>query len=165
MSMIDKAKQFATTAHLGQIRKKSKRPYICHPFEVVCTLQAHGYNDEDILAAAWLHDVVEDCGVTLEEIEKEFNSNIALLVGQLTKSKDIDMYTQIKNASNDAKIIKCADRICNIMEIDWFKDKAWLKSYYDKTIKLSRSLDISSPIFTTLVIVTKKVGYLLGEIE
>lgn len=164
MYLLGKAKQFATKAHNGQFRKKSNRPYICHPLEVVATLKSYGYYDEYILCAAWLHDVVEDCEVTLEEIKKEFSPQIASIVDELTKRNDIDLYEQISAASKEAKIIKCADRICNLQEIDWFADKKWVNSYRNKTSKLITAIGLNDePIFQALKCLYAKVGYLLGE--
>ena len=76
--LIEKAYAYAKVAHKDQIRKDGK-PYISHPVSVALILANLGFN-EDVISAALLHDVVEDCGITLENLKSEFNSNIAELV-------------------------------------------------------------------------------------
>ena len=76
--LIEKAYLYAKDAHKNQIRKDGK-PYISHPVAVALILAKLGFN-EDVVSAAILHDVVEDCGCTIEDLSKQFNSNIAELV-------------------------------------------------------------------------------------
>jgi len=82
----EKAKTFATAAHksINQKRKYNNEPYIKHCEEVVSILKAVGITDEEVLAAAWLHDVVEDTNVKLEDLQGEFPPLTVLLVEQLT---------------------------------------------------------------------------------
>ena len=77
-SMVERAYNFADTCHNGQLRRDGT-PYISHPVEVAIIL-ADLNMDADVICAALLHDVVEDCGVSVKEIEAKFNSNIASLV-------------------------------------------------------------------------------------
>lgn len=69
----EKARVFATAAHgaVGQVRKYTGEPYINHPAEVVQIVRSVQHTP-DMIAAAWLHDVVEDTAVTLEDIEQHF---------------------------------------------------------------------------------------------
>jgi guanosine-3',5'-bis(diphosphate) 3'-pyrophosphohydrolase len=85
MTLEDRARVFATAAHaaVGQLRKYTHEPYIVHPAEVVSTLKTVPHT-EAMVAAAWLHDVVEDTGVTLELVRAEFGDEVATLVGWLT---------------------------------------------------------------------------------
>ncbi len=76
--LIEKAYIFAKNAHKDQIRKDGT-PYITHPVSVALILAKLGFN-EDVVSAALLHDVVEDCGVTINDLTLEFNSNVAELV-------------------------------------------------------------------------------------
>ena len=77
ISMIDKAREFATKAHDGQFRKGTKRPYIVHPIEVgdiVSTMTT----DEEVISAAILHDTIEDCeGVTERMLAELFSERVA----------------------------------------------------------------------------------------
>jgi len=83
VALIEAAYQLAAQAHEGQ-RRKSGEPYVEHPLEVA-TVLADLQLDTDTLAAALLHDVVEDCGVPLHDIEASFGSEVARLVDSSTK--------------------------------------------------------------------------------
>ena len=80
MNIKEKAKIFAIKAHKGQIRKSEPdKPMIIHPISVGLLLEEYGYDDE-VIAAGFLHDVVEDTKYTLEDIKKEFGDEVANLV-------------------------------------------------------------------------------------
>lgn len=125
MALEDKAKAFATLQHgrIGQMRKYSDgTPYINHPAAVVELVRSVPHTEE-MLAAAWLHDVVEDTPVTLNEIEFVFGIEVATLVEMLTDvsqpedgnraaRKAIDRAHTAK-ASPAAKTVKLADLIDN----------------------------------------------------
>jgi GTP pyrophosphokinase len=83
VNLVERAYEFAAKAHQGQMRK-SGRPYLEHPLHTAMVLTDLQL-DADTLAAALLHDVSEDCGVTLQEIEAKFNPRIAKLVDGVTK--------------------------------------------------------------------------------
>ena len=78
MDLVEKAKQFATTAHkrINHQRKYSSQPYTAHLSAVAKTV-ASVTDDEEMIAAAWLHDVVEDTPATIYEIEKDFGAAVA----------------------------------------------------------------------------------------
>jgi len=122
-SLVEKAKQVATEAHEGQTRKVGKEPYIVHPEAVYNLLVEVGIQDEDILAAAWLHDTIEDCGFTKEHIEGEFNANTARIVQALSrdgKSREdrVEYNETIKNSDFAIQIVKLADTIHNCQTLD-----------------------------------------------
>lgn len=148
MNIAEKAKLFATAAHtaIGQKRKYTGEPYINHPAEVVDIIERHAiYHTDKVLAAAWLHDVVEDTGVSIELIRAEFGSYVAQLVEQLTDvskpedgnraaRKEIDRQ-HIARCRPDAATIKFADMISNsrsIME----RDPEFAKVYIPEKLKL-----------------------------
>ncbi len=83
VSLIEAAYEFASQAHQGQTRK-SREPYLEHPLHTAMTL-AELRLDADTLAAALLHDVPEDCGISLEEVEANFGSKVTRLVDGVTK--------------------------------------------------------------------------------
>ena len=90
MELVSEAITFAVKAHDGMRRKKSEVPYILHPMEaavIVSTMTA----DQNLIAAAALHDVVEDAGVTLEEIEAKFGKRVRELVQSETEDKRADL--------------------------------------------------------------------------
>ena len=120
-----KAANFAATKHSSQRRKGYKEvPYINHPISVANTLAENGITEPDILAAALLHDVLEDTSGTSEEIEKLFGKRVLNLVLEMTddmsESSDVRKARQVKETptlSDEAKQIKIADKICNIYDI------------------------------------------------
>ena len=116
----------AAEHHSGQDRKYSNTPYICHPLEVMQIVRTIT-DDEDMLVAAVLHDLVEDTNATIEFIAKKYGERVAELVGYLTDvslpedgnretRKNIDLAHTAK-ATPDAKTIKLADLIHNIESI------------------------------------------------
>jgi len=86
MTLFDEAIQFAVEKHSGAIRKRESAPYILHPLETA-VIAGSMTSDEEVLAAAVLHDTVEDTDATLEEIEARFGARIAELVASETEDK------------------------------------------------------------------------------
>lgn len=86
MSLFNEALHFAIDRHAGQTRKAANVPYILHPMEVAAIVGTMT-DDEETLAAAVLHDTIEDAGVTQEEIERLFGRRVALLVMTETEHK------------------------------------------------------------------------------
>ncbi len=128
MNLVEKARIFATAAHhaAGNVRKYTGEPYINHPAAVVGLVASVPHTPE-MLAAAWLHDTVEDTGVSLVLIEQEFGFEVADMVEMLTDvshandglrahRKRIDREHTAK-ASPAAKTIKLADLIDNTRSI------------------------------------------------
>ncbi len=126
---IQNAYAFALAAHKGQNRK-SGEPYFSHPVEVATILAEHRF-DAITLSAALLHDVLEDCDVTYEELETAFGSEVAGLVAGVTKistiSEQTKQQTQAENlrrmlvaVARDIRVllIKLADRLHNMRTID-----------------------------------------------
>ena len=84
--MIDKAAKFAERAHQGAHRKGTSIPYIVHPLETAL-IASMLTDDEEILAAALLHDTIEDTDVTYEELKREFGTRVADLVAAESEDK------------------------------------------------------------------------------
>lgn len=126
IALILRAAEFAAARHSTQRRKgKSERPYIGHCIEVASLIAEVGkVDDASVIAAALLHDTVEDTGTTREEIRREFGSVIDDLVAEVTDDKGVEKQErkdlQVKHAphlSPGAKVIKLADKISNVQEI------------------------------------------------
>ncbi len=133
-----RAYNYAARQHAGQFRKgASGDPYINHVSEVATLVkEATGGTDENLLAAALLHDVIEDSDATHETIADLFGHDVAGLVAELTDEEGLTetarRQAQIDHAphlSKRAKIIKVADKISNILEMrrdppsDWSIEK------------------------------------------
>lgn len=86
MELVSKAIVFATKAHDGMRRRKSDCPYILHPLEAAVIVGSMS-EDQELIAAAVLHDVVEDAGVKIDEIEAQFGKRVRMLVGCETEDK------------------------------------------------------------------------------
>lgn len=86
MDLFDEALCFAIEKHSGQVRKMSDSPYILHPLEAAAIVGTMT-SDKETLAAAVLHDTVEDAGVSLEEIAEKFGKRVSLLVMTETENK------------------------------------------------------------------------------
>ena len=134
VKLITKAYEYANRYHEEQ-KRKSGEPYIVHPLEVayiVSTLEL----DDNAICAALLHDVVEDTPATLEEMKKEFNEEIAILVDGVTKLGKIASYIdkeeeQVENyrkfflaMAKDIRVvmIKLADRLHNMRTLKHLSD-------------------------------------------
>lgn len=89
MELFDEALCFAAERHSGQRRKLSDAPYVLHPMEVA-SIVGTMTDDQEILAAAILHDTVEDAGVTFEEITERFGRRVSLIVMTETEEKRPD---------------------------------------------------------------------------
>lgn len=124
--LVARARAFATHAHAAQRRKYTGEPYIVHPEEVARIVADAGL-PEAVIAAAWLHDVVEDCGVTGGELESEFGAEVARLVLEVTdvsRPEDGNRATRkaldrdhLASASAEGQSIKLADLISNTVSI------------------------------------------------
>ena len=90
MELVSEAIAFAVKAHDGMRRKKSDAPYILHPMEAAVIVGTMT-DDQNLIAAAALHDVVEDAGVTIEEIEEKFGKRVRELVAAETEDKRTDL--------------------------------------------------------------------------
>lgn len=130
MNLLDQAILFATKAHEGMTRKLGNTPYILHPLEVASIANTMS-NDLDILAAAVLHDVVEDAGVSLKELEEQFGHRVYLLVKSETEDKRADQPAadtwQIRKEESLKDLKDATDLGVKIL---WLSDKlANLRSY------------------------------------
>lgn len=135
--VADRARAFAVVAHGDQKRKYTGAPYTVHLDEVADILYAHGFRDE-VLAAAYLHDTIEDTPVTREMVEEWFGEVVARLVWEVTDQskpgdgnraarKEIDRQW-LSKASPAAQSIKLADLISNGRDIT-AHDPAFAKTF------------------------------------
>ena len=128
-ALLDRAIVFALRAHAGTERRGKGFPYIVHPLEAV-TIVATMTSDQELLAAAALHDTVEDTDVTIDQIRAEFGDRIASLVAADSDIPVQDMNAEdswyvrkqaaidrIAASSHDAKIVAMGDKLSNMRAI------------------------------------------------
>ena len=150
LKVIDKAYQLAHEKHEGQYRK-SGEPYIVHPLNVALIL-TDIYADYETISAGLLHDVLEDCDCTVEEMEKAVGKNITKLVQGVTKLSKIHFSTEneylidyykkiIVGMSEDVRVIivKLADRLHNMRTL-------WAIPKDRQKVKAKEALEILAPI-------------------
>lgn len=158
--LLERALRRAAAAHCQQVRKATDVPYITHPVQVAWILCRAGCVDEDWLAAALLHDVVEDCGVTVEELAREFSPAIAGIVDGLSERKrdasgrprsweerKREHLDELAAAPRSVRAIALADKLHNLstiaVDLDAGADvwsrfnapPARLLWYYEETVK------------------------------
>ena len=164
MKLLTKAIAFASRKHECQKRKGTDIPYIVHPLEAL-SIASTITNDENVLAAAVLHDVVEDCGVSIRQIELKFGKEVARLVAADTENKrenesaestwkvrKQETLNHIEKMDKNSKIVVLADKLSNMRAIyrdyDLLGDELWQKFncknkdeqswYYESIEKLLR---------------------------
>ena len=150
LSVINKAYEFAQLKHSGQVRK-SGEPYIIHPLNVALIL-AKIYANYETISAGLMHDVLEDCDCSVEEMEDEFGVNITRLVTGVTRLSRINFSTEneylidyykkiIVGMSEDVRviIIKLADCLHNMRTL-------WALPEDRQKAKAHETLDIFAPI-------------------
>jgi (p)ppGpp synthase/HD superfamily hydrolase len=146
--LINKAKMLAGKAHEGQMRKYSGMPYIVHPIEVATIVQSVDHTDE-MIAAALLHDVVEDTDYSFEDIANEVSPKVSELVKGLTDvSNPQDGNRKVRKAIDkdhlaeqnaEVQTIKLADVISNSQDIK-ANDPKFAKVYIEEMKALLKVL-------------------------
>ena len=127
--LLDRAIIYAVRAHAGTERRGKGFPYIVHPLEAI-EIVSTMTSDQELLAAAALHDVVEDTDVTLEQIRDEFGERVADIVALESNNLEPELLgddkwharrqsalDRIAQASRDAKIVALGDKLSNMRAI------------------------------------------------
>jgi GTP diphosphokinase / guanosine-3',5'-bis(diphosphate) 3'-diphosphatase len=126
LALLFRALAFAAHKHRDQRRKDAEAsPYINHPIALAEVLAGEGgVADAEVLAAALLHDTIEDTATTAEELRAEFGARIAAMVEEVTDDQSLPKADrkrlQIEHAaalSAGAKLVKLADKICNLRDV------------------------------------------------
>jgi GTP diphosphokinase / guanosine-3',5'-bis(diphosphate) 3'-diphosphatase len=153
LQLILKAAQFAARKHRDQRRKDAAAsPYINHPLTLANILREEGkVEDAIVIAAALLHDTIEDTETTYEELRGQFGDEIAEIVAEVTDTKWMKkasrkrlQISKAARASTGAKLVKLADKISNLRDIvasppsDWSLERKreyfdWAKQVVDQT--------------------------------
>ena len=147
-----KAIDFAIDAHKDQKRKKSNVPYIYHPLNMACHALSMGIKEDDVLSAILLHDVIEDCNKTLNDlpVSKSAKEIVKLVSHEKTNAEDREkiMTSYYKAIANNKKaaLVKCIDRCNNLTTMSWgiSRDRIYrmiieTEKYYPKLLKAIKS--------------------------
>ncbi len=127
MTLVTQAVAFAANAHDGATRKGSQIPYIVHPMEVAA-IAASMTEDTQVVAAAVLHDVMEDCGVSFEELLDRFGERVAQLVREESQcgvphnratwnTRKREAVERLAHSARESMIICLADKLSNMRAI------------------------------------------------
>jgi guanosine-3',5'-bis(diphosphate) 3'-pyrophosphohydrolase len=160
-ALILRAAAFAADKHRNQRRKdREASPYINHPIALANVLAQSGVNDPSVLVSALLHDTIEDTATTADELENVFGREIADVVLEVTDDKLLPKAErkrlQVEHAasiSDKAKIVKLADKICNLRDMsssppaDWSLDRKreyfdWAKQVVDRLRGVHTTLEM-----------------------
>ncbi len=120
-----RALDYAVEAHHGQTRKRSKTPYIYHPLNMACHALSMGIKEDAVIAAILLHDVIEDCGKTAEDLPvgEPARRLVVLMTHEKANGQDreqvMDAYYAALEAEPAAALIKCIDRCNNLTTMAW----------------------------------------------
>ncbi len=144
LALLLKALAFAAHKHRDQRRKDPEAsPYINHPIALADVLvNEGGVTDVEVLAAALLHDTVEDTATAPGELADAFGSRVARIVAEVTDDKSLPKAerkrAQIEHAgalSPEAKLVKLADKICNLRDVAERPPASWSlerrREYFD----------------------------------
>ena len=123
-NIASKAQKFAYEKHKNQKRKDGVTPFSEHLEGVVNRLKNLGVANQDVLCAAWLHDIIEHSDATFDEINEIFGNTISVLVLSLTKDSELakkeresQYIQQLKDSTPEAKMIKFCDISANLKDI------------------------------------------------
>ncbi|MEK7063182.1 MAG: HD domain-containing protein [Patescibacteria group bacterium] len=121
--IVDTAARIALRAHQSQKRRNDGDPYIIHPFMIAMQLKGFGFDDE-VVAAALLHDVLEDTAVTARELGAEVGAKVVAMVQVLSEDKSLpweerkELYiNNVVAATDGVKAIAVADKLYNLTDM------------------------------------------------
>ena len=122
-NLIRNALEFAAKAHRTQVRKGTDIPYIVHPMEAALILTRAGASDS-LIAAALLHDTLEDTNTTEQELEDVFGETVVKFVRYMTRNDDLDWFEnrqhsieKLGTSSREEKMLFLADKLANLRSI------------------------------------------------
>lgn len=157
--LIIRAAQFSAWKHRHQRRKsQAAEPYINHPLDLAHVLWFEGkVHDPTVIAAALLHDTIEDTQTTFGELQGEFGNTVASLVMEVTDEPSVHwrlrkrlQISRAKGATWGAKQIKLADKICNLRDMVASTPKGWsidrVRNYFDWSKEVIDQIRRTNPL-------------------
>ena len=149
LALFMEAASFAADRHRLQRRKDAEAsPYINHPLSLANVLTGEGrVTDATVIVAALLHDTVEDTETSLDEIAARFGAEVAAIVAEVTDDKTLDMAERTRlqvvkagSKSERAKLVKLADKICNLRDIAATPPAHWSAERRAEYLRWSREV-------------------------
>jgi (p)ppGpp synthase/HD superfamily hydrolase len=165
--LVRAAFAWASGRHVGQSRAVDDAPFILHPAEVASLLSSHGYDDE-VIAAALLHDVVENTETGIADVRVRFGARVAGIVAAVTEDETIEddeerkaaLREQVAGAGSDAQAVYAADKLAKTRELraqaandDGSADDADLDrrlGHYEQSLKMLQAVTADSPFVPQL---------------
>lgn len=138
-ALIDSALQFAARAHAHQKRKGTDVSYIVHPVGVMLTLIHHGETEAELLAAALLHDTLEDTATTLADLRASFGERVAGIVAGCSEPDKNDTWEHrkqhtvayLRTVTREVQLVSAADKLHNLRSLvadeATHGDRLWLR--------------------------------------
>ncbi len=186
IELVNQAMAYATQCHAGQMRKYGNREYIRHPQEVAALISLMRDATDEEIAAAWLHDVVEDCDVSIGEIERRFGKTVAGYVWDLTHeftpegypgmkrvARKIEEHKRIAKLQDKSLRIKLIDRFANITDCIEFKETPddFRNLMYNETYDLLERLEkrcmgnpVLEQVYVSLCFIHARLALVLGTV-
>lgn len=169
-----KALKYATKAHEGQ-KRSDGGDYIKHPERVAEIVKKfkQSHNLDALIAAAYLHDTIEDTNTTHEDLTIMFGGLIASIVKELTSDKEAIskvgkgpyLLDKMKNMSSWSLVIKLADRLDNVQDIATAKTPEWRRKYKSETIGILNQLEKDRELSQTHKNLIKAIRDKLDEVD
>lgn len=172
--IINKALEFATKKHKGQMRKGAeKKEYITHPINVANLVKKYkvSHHIDSLIAAAYLHDTLEDTNTTYYELVENFGVEVASLVSELTTNRDMKkeigkekyLAYKLKEMTNWALVIKLCDRLDNVSDL-YGVDSKFRTRYINETIFILTYVVNNRNLTQTHLNIIKDINSIVGII-
>lgn len=172
--IINKALEFATKKHKGQMRKGAeKKEYITHPINVANLVKKYkaSHHIDSLIAAAYLHDTLEDTNTTYYELVENFGIEVASLVSELTTNRDMKkeigkekyLAYKLKEMTNWALVIKLCDRLDNVSGL-YDVDSEFRTRYINETIFILNYVVNNRNLTQTHLNIIKDINSIVGII-
>ncbi|MDX2132353.1 MAG: HD domain-containing protein [Planctomycetota bacterium] len=166
------ASHFAQRAHRHQLRKDGRTPYASHVTRVALTVAVvFGCTDETVLAAALLHDTIEDTTTDFEDIEERFGAEVAKIVANLTNlamlpeaQREEEYFGRLRASCWRTKLVKLADAYDNVSDVESFPHDEQATRRHKTREKARRALEVAEPEASDHAIVSKAAAVLRGAL-
>lgn len=165
----------AVKAHKSQFRSDGIEPYVKHPERVAAYVMKFkkSHNLDALIAAAYLHDTVEDTDTTHDDLVKMFGGLVASLVKELTSNnaeiakigKTEYLAQKMVGMSSWALVIKLADRLDNVQDIATARNPKWRAKYKNQTLDIIKRLEKDRELSGTHKEIIKAIKEKLSEVE